>query len=386
MASSCKACLITGLDVAVMTGAAYCQDCVQRLPQGVCPNCTYINGELDDICKQCGASVIIDSTSKANDSRKLKPSGSHPEAPHKKTQVQQIATSSIPTTQVPMDTSTDDTMPVWAKSLRADILLGFDQVIDSKLAPLQADITYVKSNVNKCNETANSALQAAKESQEAVSALRADVDKRFMRVKEELGKNPTDSQSTTTVVIAGFGDDFAQASAWTLNELHKAGLDTPTNTYHKGDDFNGLIFLKYPEAKAALHVIESFNNASRQYGGKPVWCKQDFPFSERVCRSFLFGLRKTLISWEFNKNSVSVDESTLSFSVEGKPVLSVSVSTNDDSIDIEWIEQAWAEWNELRSSNEFTSLQATATKKLTAAAEKRAKGTGKGKCAKTSPS
>ena len=137
MAGRCKACLITGLDVAAMTGAAYCQDCVQRLPQGVCPNCTYINGELDDICKQCGASVIIDSTSKANDSRKLKPSGSHPEAPHKKTQVQQIATSSIPTTQVPMDTSTDDTMPAWAKSLRADILMGFDQVIDSKLAPLR---------------------------------------------------------------------------------------------------------------------------------------------------------------------------------------------------------------------------------------------------------
>ena len=74
---------------------------------------------------------------------------------------------------------------------------------------------------------------------------------------------------------------------------------------------------------------------------------------------------------------MKVDESILSLSVGGKPVL--SISTTDDTLDIKWIDQTWAEWKELRSSSEFTSLQDTTTTKLAAAAEKRAKGNGKGK-------
>ena len=81
-----------GIEIPCMTGTAYCSTCMAKLAQGVCSQCSFANGEMDDVCRQCGASLSLasthscglDTSMKAGGQRKLRANASHPEAPEKK--------------------------------------------------------------------------------------------------------------------------------------------------------------------------------------------------------------------------------------------------------------------------------------------------------------
>ena len=91
---------------------------------------------------------------------------------------------------------------------------------------------------------------------------------------------------------------------------------------------------------------------------------------------FLLGLRHQLVQWVFARKAVKVkDDNTLV--VSGTPVLSSSV--RDYKLVINWLEDGWQQWEELKASSEFKALVEKANENLRKAEAGKGKGDGKGK-------
>ena len=66
----------------------------------------------------------------------------------------------------------------------------------------------------------------------------------------------------------------------------------------------------------------------------------DLPVQERVKNSYLKGLKKLLISWEFPATSVRYDAECGTFMLGGKPFLQADVTEYEYSF--RWLDQSWA--------------------------------------------
>ena len=110
-----------------------------------------------------------------------------------------------------------------------------------------------------------------------------------------------------------------------------------------------------------------------------MWCKKDLPVESRVPLSFLLGLRWQLVQWgTFTKSHVRVKEENgeVTMTIGRVPVVSVTVLGK--TIKINWLDPAWATWEDLHKSKEMSSLTSIANGKLDKSAEGLAKGKGKG--------
>ena len=269
----------------------------------------------------------------------------------------------------------DDT-PKWAKTLKDDILKGFDYVIDNKLKPIKSDISDMKIEINNAKNVAEQSKSAATDAQQDMQKLRVDIEKRIGDIEKVI--KPDEGSNATSVVVGGLGESFEDANRWMFDQVKKFELPAPLDTYHKGEDFKGLLFCKFPTAQAAKTTIEVFNGKAIKFKEYPVWCKHDLPLEPRTCRSFLLGLRRQLILWgSTTKKSLKVPGDSSVLEWDDTPVVSASVHEN--KLQLTWLGQAWKEWQEFQSSPELQTLVETANQKLSQAAEKKSKGTGKGK-------
>ena len=272
----------------------------------------------------------------------------------------------------------EDEMPKWAKTLKPDILKGFDSVIDNKLTPIKSDISDMKAEITNTKNTAEQAKHAVSNVNEEVQKLRVDVEKRIEDIEKVI--KPEGGSKSTSVVVGGLGQNCEEANRWLFEQLKRFELTAPLDTYYKGDDFKGMLFCKFPNPQAATTAIETFNSKAIKFKDQPVWCKHDLPLEPRTCRSFLLGLRRLLIKWEcFAKKQIKVDDDSTPMSLEVDKKLILTASVVDGAMSLSWHDKAWEEWKELHAAEEYKALMDTACEKLKDAAQKRSKGTGKGK-------
>ena len=102
----------------------------------------------------------------------------------------------------------------------------------------------------------------------------------------------------------------------------------------------------------------------------------DLPIQQRVQKNVLFGPKRLLTSWGFNKGCLNVDVDSYGFSVEGTQVLKVNVF--DYELHLDWLDEQWAPWKELIDDQEFQNLVEAAATKLKEAQKSVDKGKGKG--------
>ena len=145
--------------------------------------------------------------------------------------------------------------------------------------------------------------------------------------------------------------------------------------YHKGGEgiFNGMVFVKFNNAFLRERAMERFNSMNVGLNAKRSFMSPDLPIVERVLRSYLFGLKRMLVEWEFQKNSVHVDTNLQTLSVEGK--LIVKVEVKDHKLIANWVDEDWRIWRELMEDPKFVQLQVNAQESL----DKGKRGASKGK-------
>ena len=132
-------------------------------------------------------------------------------------------------------------------------------------------------------------------------------------------------------------------------------------------------FASIPERDAA---VAKLNRAKVQVkiDSKPVWARADTAVDIRACEVFLWGLKKLLVEWGFEKRTVRVEVEgpTKFMKVGGKMVVTTFVV--DGELHCEWAE-GWKVWEDLHQNEAFIELFKKAEKMVTGAD----KGKGKGK-------
>ena len=79
------------------------------------------------------------------------------------------------------------------------------------------------------------------------------------------------------------------------------------------------------------------NNADLNFGGQKIWCAPSLPASIRIPQTFLFGLKRILSTWDFDKRSIYVDKDASKIYVAGNEVCSCVVK--NAIMEIMWTEK-----------------------------------------------
>ena len=108
-------------------------------------------------------------------------------------------------------------------------------------------------------------------------------------------------------------------------------------------------------------------------GGNAIWAKEDLPLEERIPQSLLFGLKKLMIGWGYEKMAVWVDLSKNQLLVGTDIVIALTVEEKELKTDIA---KDWQD--DLRKDSDFTKLLDESKEKLRLGGAA-TKGLGKGK-------
>ena len=132
-----------------------------------------------------------------------------------------------------------------------------------------------------------------------------------------------------TAVFGGLSalNTFEDTSNWVRSEIQKLNLVNPVDMFTKDPDnnFKGMLFAKFSTTKERDDVVQGFKTISMDRE-QSQWVKPDLPASIRAPQSFLFGMKRMLVDWSFEKSSiVRVEPDTNILSIRGERVLQVSV-------------------------------------------------------------
>ena len=125
-----------------------------------------------------------------------------------------------------------------------------------------------------------------------------------------------------------------------MRVLPDAKAIPPIQNYIKGEfsSFNGVAFGKYSSAVERDAAVEAVRKASLEYGGQKVWAKPEQPLETRALQSVLFGVKKMLVDWGFDKKSLWADTSDMSLSCGNDLVIKMTVDNKTPTIEygVEW--------------------------------------------------
>ena len=142
---------------------------------------------------------------------------------------------------------------------------------------------------------------------------------------------------------------LAEAADWLRYHTSDMNMPTPLDIYVK-DDFSNIIFMKLKSVSERDEVLALLRSLALKRYEKLVWSKIDMPLPIRLQLSFLWGLRKFLVSWGFDKSLIEVCADTQEIKIED--CSSVKTKVEAKNIEYEWY-PAWKSWVEFQSSSEL---------------------------------
>lgn len=158
------------------------------------------------------------------------------------------------------------------------------------------------------------------------------------------------------VVIGGLSslESFENAEKWIKTKLDELGAPPVLNTWVYGD-FGDIIFVRFANISERDAVIEKITRAKIEIASKLVWANEDAALDVRVCRKFLFGVRKILLGWWGRGARVKVEAegATKFLKVAGKVVVTVSV--DNGQLQCDW-DTEWKGWEDFHKSEEVITL------------------------------
>ena len=122
-------------------------------------------------------------------------------------------------------------------------------------------------------------------------------------------------------------------------------------------------------------LIASVNNESKS-GAAKTWANVDRPIDIRTAEAALFGIKRMLVQWGYNKPAIRVNKDTRTLSVANQDIVKATVV--DFVLRLEWCDGQWEQWQDLQSSPDLSSVTVAAQGKLDKA-KNAASGAAKGK-------
>ena len=384
----------------------FCPKCAKNLPAGVCARCATNNEELDDTCRNCNTTLIEDPQQR----RKLKPSGSHPESPQRKT-ADRRPTTPAPTTytNTPVPDDGIDAHTTGNGSTTSDttvILDTLERLLDKKFQPMHDRFTNMESQirqnflaVNSRVDTLQSEVQQStsrietletqiqqRAEQRTTTGQDSDISNKLKHIEKTIanmhGPSQSDKDDIDTAVFGGFSNSGPnEAETWIANKIKDLHLPAALEMYYKGEQFQGVMHVKMNNADSVRRVAKEISKAQQEDNAQPIWCKQDRPALQRHPLSFLLGLRRQLALWgTYSKSAIQIKDDD-QLMIDGKPIVAATIDKG--SLKLDWKDETWGQWSELKESPEFLGLVHVANDKIKKSLS--ALGKGKGKSSPSQP-
>ena len=213
--------------------------------------------------------------------------------------------------------------------------------------------------------------------EEALARRVQEIEKAMAAIK--LSPAHTTKDNATAIVGGLHGCSSAEgAKSWVQEALTKAKVEGIIDIHAKGkgQDFNGLIFVKFESPEKQDIAIEAFKVVRTSFlpSEAKSYMKKDLPAKQRTMFNFLLNLKKLLVVWKFE--NVSFDDRTGILTIAGVDILQAEVDTFDFKLN--WLDQAWKQWEDLTQDPKFLELIKIAEDRL-AKAKVFANQKGKGK-------
>ena len=179
-----------------------------------------------------------------------------------------------------------------------------------------------------------------------------------------------------TAVLGGLTalDDEDEAATWLTDKLASMSGPKPRDIFTKGDEFRGIIFAKFADKNQQDDAVSVLRRARCQQDGKDVWAKPDLPFEERTMRHLVFGAKRVMTDWGYDKAGLWADPENGPLSLGGERVMCATIEGKVLKIDYG---TGWQEFlNADVAHPEFKTLPQNIQDKL---AKKPSKGKGKTK-------
>ena len=130
-----------------------------------------------------------------------------------------------------------------------------------------------------------------------------------------------------TAVLGGLSalDDEDEATTWLKDKLASLTGPKPHDIYTKGDEFRGIIFARFANKRDRDDAVSKLRRARCQQEGKEVWAKPDLPFEERTMRHLVFGAKRVMTEWGYDKAAIWADPDKGMLSVGGEKVMSAKL-------------------------------------------------------------
>ncbi|CAE8714752.1 unnamed protein product [Polarella glacialis] len=235
---------------------------------------------------------------------------------------------------------------------------------------LRTDVTTLHSGFETMKQSVHNDMQAIT-NRLAKIERRVDITKMRVEKFEKLVESPS---TDPELVRLNELKDETEATSWLFDKLASLCGPKPVDTFHKGFDFNGILFVKFANSYDRDIAVGLLRCAGLKHGGKDVWANPDRPIAVRADRNFLFGLKRVLKEMGL-ECSIYVHEATHTLTVGGE--LAVTVHVDGNVVWYEWHE-AWADWKELHDSPQLTELASKCSELLVRATSGSKGGTGKG--------
>ena len=130
-----------------------------------------------------------------------------------------------------------------------------------------------------------------------------------------------------TAVLGGLTalDDEDEAATWLTDKLASMSGPKPRDIFTKGDEFRGIIFAKFADKNQRDDAVSVLRRARCQQDGKDVWAKPDLPFEERTMRHLVFGAKRVMTDWGYDKAGLWADPENGSLSLGGERVMCATI-------------------------------------------------------------
>ena len=237
--------------------------------------------------------------------------------------------------------------------------------VKAVMADLKAEVKDLTSRVHQIESTPRGS-RAASECGSVIEAKLLELESRMEQ----------DKHYGQTALFGGLDkfEGIEEAKIWLANKLTQLTTAKPTDIFAKGE-FQGILFARFPDMKSRDEAVQKFWRARVEYGGKMTWSREDLPIERRVPESFLFGLKKVLLEWDYTKEEMHVNRDKATLSVDGTIIVKAAVT--DNALVLNW-DKDWESWEEFSNNAKLAALKTTAADKLTrSGAGKKAKGKGK---------
>ena len=179
----------------------------------------------------------------------------------------------------------------------------------------------------------------------------------LMKMKASNEKSPA-GKSNDMEKIAVIGGLMSlgrldDAWQWIANQLWWLHGSQPDEIYGKGE-FQGIAYAKFGSKHDRDEAVNMLRQARLQNDGKEIWANYDQPLGQRICSSFLLGLRWQLNHWGYSKKDYYANIDCMNLEVNKKRVLSVEIEAG--RFKLNWLGAPWESWHELLTAPEFKHL------------------------------